>query len=163
MELLPTGNWFLPERRLFMPFVSVPKDLAKVKTKVAFNLTKRQIVCFGLGGLAGIHAYILTRGSIGNETAALLMIGLMMPFFLFGIYEKDGRPLEKVLKNYLDVRFLRPTRRPYRTDNGYAALMRQAAFDKEVEKLEKKTAGRAEKKPPAGRKTAGRGKGWKKA
>lgn len=131
-----------------MPFVSVPKDLGKVKTKVAFNLTKRQIVCFGLGGAVGIPAYLLSRGSLGNETAALLMIGLMMPFFLFGIYEKDGRPLEKILKNYLDVRFLRPQHRPYQTDNGYAALVMQAEFDKEVEKLESKTAGRAEKKPP---------------
>jgi len=156
---MPAGSRFLPERRIFMPYVSVPKDLAKVKTKVAFNLTKRQILCFGLGGLAGIPVYILTRGSIGNEAAALLMIGLMMPFFLFGIYEKDGRPLEKVLKNYLDVRFLRPPQRPYRTDNGYAALMRQAAFDEEVKKLEKRTAGRAGKKPPAGGRTAGRGKG----
>ena len=120
-------------KEIIMPFVSVPKDLAKVKTKVAFNLTKRQIVCFGLGGLAGIPAYILTRGSIGNDTAALLMIGLMMPFFLFGIYEKDGRPLEKVLKNYLDVRFLRPPQRPYRTDNGYAALIKQAEFDRRYE------------------------------
>lgn len=64
-----------------MPFVPVPKDLTKVKTKVAFNLTKRQLVCFGLGGLIGIPAYIFTRGSLGNETSALLMIGLMMPFF----------------------------------------------------------------------------------
>ncbi len=125
-----------------MPFVSVPKDLAKVKTKVAFNLTKRQIVCFGLGGLAGIPAYILTRGSIGNETAALLMIGLMMPFFLFGIYEKDGRPLEKVLKNYLDVRFLRPPQRPYQTDNGYAALIKQAEFDRRYESCMNRQKGR---------------------
>ena len=69
-----------------MPFVPVPKDLAKVKTKVAFNLTKRQIVCFGGGGLVGVPAYIFTRGSIGNEPAALLMIGLMLPFFLFGMH-----------------------------------------------------------------------------
>ena len=41
-----------------MPFVPVPKDLTKVKTKVAFNLTKRQLVCFGLGGLVGIPAYL---------------------------------------------------------------------------------------------------------
>ena len=82
-----------------MPFVPVPKDLAKVKTKVAFNLTKRQIVCFGAGGLVGVPAYIFTRGSIGNEPAALLMIGLMLPFFLFGIYEKDGQPLEAVLRH----------------------------------------------------------------
>lgn len=134
-----------------MPFVPVPKDLTKVKTKVAFNLTKRQLVTFGLGGLLGIPAYLFTRGSIGNESAALLMIGLMLPFFAFGIYEKDGQPLEKVLKNFVNVTFLRPPGRPYRTNNGYAALMRQADFDKEAEQIENKTAGKAGKKP-AGRK-----------
>lgn len=134
-----------------MPFVPVPKDLTKVKTKVAFNLTKRQLVTFGLGGLVGIPAYLFTRGSIGNESAALLMIGLMLPFFAFGIYEKDGQPLEKVLKNFVNVTFLRPPGRPYRTNNGYAALMRQADFNKEAEQIENKTAGKAGKKP-AGRK-----------
>lgn len=134
-----------------MPFVPVPKDLTKVKTKVAFNVTKRQLVTFGLGGLVGIPAYLFTRGSIGNESAALLMIGLMLPFFAFGIYEKDGQPLEKVLKNFVNVTFLRPPGRPYRTNNGYAALMRQADFDKEAEQIENKTAGKAGKKP-AGRK-----------
>ena len=34
-----------------MAYVPVPKDLTKVKTKVAFNLTKRQLVCFGCGAL----------------------------------------------------------------------------------------------------------------
>ena len=134
-----------------MPFVPVTKDLTKVKTKVAFNLTKRQLVTFGLGDLVGIPAYLFTRGSIGNESAALLMIGLMLPFFAFGIYEKDGQPLEKVLKNFVNVTFLRPPGRPYRTNNGYAALMRQADFDKEAEQIENKTAGKAGKKP-AGRK-----------
>ena len=130
-----------------MPFVPVPKDLTKVKTKVALNLTKRQLVCFGAGGAAGIPAYLLTRGSIGNESAALLMIGLMLPFFAFGIYEKDGQPLEKALKNFISVSFLRPPDRPYRTDNGYAALMRQARSDKEAEQIEDKETGRAGKEP----------------
>lgn len=134
-----------------MPFVPVPKDLTKVKTKVAFNLTKRQLVTFGLGGLVGIPAYLFTRSSIGNESAALLMIGLMLPFFAFGIYEKDGQPLEKVLKNFFSVSFLRPPGRPYRTNNGYAALMRQADLDKEAEQIENKETGKAGKKP-AGRK-----------
>lgn len=134
-----------------MPFVPVPKDLTKVKTKVAFNLTKRQLVTFGLGGLVGIPTYLFTRGSIGNESAALLMIGLMLPFFAFGIYEKDGQPLEKVLKNFISVSFMRPPARPYRTDNGYAALMRQADFDKEAEQIENKETGKAGKEP-AGRK-----------
>ena len=35
--------------------VSVPKDLSNIKTKVAFNLTKRQLVCFG-----GAAAFLLS-------------------------------------------------------------------------------------------------------
>ena len=30
-------------------YISVPRDLSKVKTKVFMNLTKRQILCFGAG------------------------------------------------------------------------------------------------------------------
>ena len=32
-----------------MPYVNVPNDLSKIKTKIAFNLTKRQLICFGMG------------------------------------------------------------------------------------------------------------------
>ena len=32
-----------------MAYVPVPKDLTKVKTKVMFNLTRRQLVCFTAG------------------------------------------------------------------------------------------------------------------
>ena len=128
-----------------MPFVPVPKDLTRVKTKVAFNLTKRQLVCFGAGGLVGIPTYLFSRASLGNETAALLMIGLMLPFFFFGIYEKDGQPLEKILKHFVYAKFLTPKERPYQTNNLYAALMRQAGYDKEVSKIEKPKAAQAEK------------------
>ena len=31
-----------------MPYVNVPNDLSKIKTKIAFNLTKRQLICFGI-------------------------------------------------------------------------------------------------------------------
>ena len=82
-----------------MPYVPVPKDLTKVKTKVAAGLTKRQLICFSLGGLVGLPAYFLTRGAIGNSASVLLMIGLMMPFFFFAMYERDGQPAEKLLKN----------------------------------------------------------------
>ena len=36
-----------------MAYVPVPKDLSKIKTKVAFNLTKRQIVCFAVALIVG--------------------------------------------------------------------------------------------------------------
>ena len=118
-----------------MPYVPVPKDLTKVKTKLAFNLTKRQLICFSLAALVGLPVYFLTRGAIGNSAAVLLMIGLMMPFFFFAMYEKNGQPPEKLLKNYIRVRFLTQQARPYRTQNRFAALERQAYFDEEVKQL----------------------------
>lgn len=61
-----------------MAYVSIPKDLTKVKNKVAFNLTKRQLICIGVGAAIGIPVYFLTRGVLGNSTAATIMILLML-------------------------------------------------------------------------------------
>ena len=84
-----------------MPYVNVPNDLSKIKTKVAFNLTKRQLVCFGGGALVGIPAYLLTRGAIGNTGAMFVMLGVMLPAFLLAMYERDGLPFEKVVRNII--------------------------------------------------------------
>lgn len=115
-----------------MAYVPVPKDLTKVKTKVAFNLTKRQLVCFGGGALLGVPLFFLLRGSAGNSTAALCMMFVMLPFFLLAMYEKHGQPLEKIVGNIIRVTVIRPRQRPYRTNNFYAVLQRQEMLDKEV-------------------------------
>ena len=39
-----------------MAYVPVPKDLSKIKTKLAFNLTKRQLVCFSSAAAVGLPA-----------------------------------------------------------------------------------------------------------
>jgi hypothetical protein len=108
-----------------MPFVPVPKDLTRVKTKVALNLTKRQLICFSLAGAVGIPTYLFGRGALGNSAAVLVMIGLMLPFFFLAMYEKDGQPAEKVLRNILRVRFFFPGKRPYKTKNLYAILAKE--------------------------------------
>ena len=46
-------------------YISVPRDLTRVKSKILFGLTKRQIVCFGTGALIGVPVYFFVRGS-GN-------------------------------------------------------------------------------------------------
>ena len=60
-----------------MAYVSVPKDLTKVKNKVAFNLTKRQLICIGIGAAMGIPSYFLLRNVMGNSNAATVMVLLM--------------------------------------------------------------------------------------
>lgn len=102
-----------------MAYVSVPKDLTKVKNKIAFNLTKRQLICIGIGALIGIPSYFLARDFVGMTNAATLMVFIMLPAFLFAMYEKDGQPLEEILMNIIRVKFLRPAIRKYETINYY--------------------------------------------
>ena len=103
-----------------MAYVPVPKDLTKVKTKVAFNLTKRQLVCFSGGALIGVPLFFLLRGPAGNSVAAMCMMLVMLPFFMLAMYEKHGQPLEKIVGNIIRVTVIRPKQRPYRTNNFYA-------------------------------------------
>ena len=118
-----------------MAYVNVPKDLTKVKTKVLFNLTKRQLICFGGGALIGVPLFFLLKGSIGTSPAAMVMMVVMIPAMLFAMYEKNGQPLEAVLGQIIQARYLRPRRRPYQTDNFYAALDRSAGIHKEVNRI----------------------------
>jgi len=118
-----------------MAYVSVPKDLTKVKEKFLFNLTQRQVICFGSGALVGLPVFFLLKEHINVSLASIVMILCMLPFFLFAMYEKNGQPLEKVLCNIYQLRFARPKSRPYQTDNFYAAVDRQIKLDKEVKRI----------------------------
>lgn len=122
-----------------MPYVNVPNDLSKIKTKIAFNLTKRQLICFGGGAVVGIPAYLLCRSAIGSTGALFVMLAVMLPAFLLAMYERDGLPFEKVVGNIIRARFLRPGIRPYRTENLYAKF---AGKEEPVGKSENKTKGK---------------------
>ena len=122
--------------------VAVPKDLSGIKTKVAMNLTKRQLVCFGSAGAVGIPFYIFTKGVIGTQASALIMVALMLPFFFLAMYEKDGFPAEKILYFMLRQKILTPGIRPYKSENLYRQLEEKERMKKEVGYLEEKAAGR---------------------
>ena len=78
------------------------------------------------------------------------MILVMLPFFLFALYEKNGQTLEVILGHLIQCKFIRPKQRIYQTNNAYSALERQAKLEKEVRAI-------AEKNGKTGKKTA-RGK-----
>ena len=54
-----------------MAYVLITKDLTEVKDKVALGLTKRQIICFSLGGILGAGSYFLTRDILGMTCSIL--------------------------------------------------------------------------------------------
>ena len=68
-----------------------------------------------------------------TSMAVICMMVIMLPFFFLGMYEKDGQPLEKIAKQFIEAKFVRPKVRPYRTNNYYAALIRQAKVEREIE------------------------------
>ena len=116
-------------------YIPVPRDLTRVKTKAFFNLTKRQLVCFGSAALIGVPLFFWIK-SMGNVSlATLVMIIAMLPLFFLAMYEKDGQPLEVIAGHFIQAKFIRPKIRPFRTDNYYDVLMRQYQLEKEVEKI----------------------------
>ena len=105
-----------------MAYVTVPKDLSKVKSKILFSLTKRQLVCFGTAAAVGVPAYFLTKGIVGNTAAVMAMIVLMLPAFFMAMYEKDGQPAEKILLNIIRTKWYYPPIRLYKTENFYHVI-----------------------------------------
>jgi len=146
-----------------MAYVPVPKDLTKVKTKVALNLTKRQLIFFSLAAVVGVPLYLLAKKPLGSSVSAILMVTVMLPFFFMAMYEKMVS-FEKVMGNIIRQKLLCPAKRPYKTENFYQAV--DSLVKKEGvpdgKKEETGTAavpGSGGKKKPSGKKKKKRQKG----
>lgn len=134
-------------------YIPVPRDLTRVKSKIFFNLTKRQLICFGAGALLGVPSFFLLKRIGSTSLAAMGMILIMLPMFLLAMYERDGQPLEVIAKHFIETKFIRPKVRPYQTDNYYEVLLRISEAEKEVDKI---VSVYDKTKSPAGRKIAGK-------
>jgi len=134
-----------------MAYVTVPKDLTHVKSKVVFGLTKRQLICFSGALVIGVPLYFLTRDYISNSAAALLMVFAMLPGFLLAMYERHGQPLEVVIMQIIQCCFIQPKERPYQTNNTYAALVRQHQMEQEVKAIVQQRNSKRNRKNKAAR------------
>ena len=116
-------------------YIPVPRDLTRVKSKILFNLTKRQLICFGIAALIGVPSFFFIKHLGSTSLAAMCMIVIMIPMFLLAMYERDGQPLEVIAKQFIEAKFIRPKIRPYQTDNYYEVLKRAAEAEREVEAI----------------------------
>lgn len=73
-----------------MAYVTIPKDLSRIQSKVLFGLTKRQVICFGAAALVGVPLFFLAKASLGTTTAALCMILVMLPFSCLPCTRRTG-------------------------------------------------------------------------
>ena len=123
-------------------YANVPRDLTRVKSKLFLNLTRRQILCFGAAVLVGLPSFFLIRKTGNTSLAAMCMIFIMLPFFFLAMYERNGQPLEVIMRHFVTARFKRPKIRTYRTQNTYRRAgevrkegqKKRAADDKKKEK-----------------------------
>lgn len=116
-------------------YIPVPRDLTQVRPKVALNLTKRQLICFSIGAAIGLPSFFVIKHFAGTTAATGSMIIIMLPMFFLAMYERNGQFLETILRHYIEVRLIRPRVRPYKTDNYYSAMMRDASAQEEVKRI----------------------------
>ena len=133
--------------------INTPKDLNNVKTRMAFGLTKRQIICFAIGGGIGFPLYLVLRKVLPTDVSALVMMAVIFPVFFFAIYEKDGKTAEQVLFDIYNQRIRSKGIRRYRSQNIYEQLEEKENIRKEIRRLEaKKNKGGSERKRNADKK-----------
>ena len=77
--------------------------------------------------------FFLLKAFAPTSIAAFLMVLVMLPWFLFAMYEKNGQPLEKFLKQVYYTKFKRPKIRTYQTENLYVIAGRQNQLNREVQ------------------------------
>ena len=121
--------------------VAVPKELRGIKNKIVFNLTKRQLVCFGSGGFLGGCLYMATNDVVGTELSTFAMMIVLFPFLFLAMYEKEGFPAEKWLYLMLRQKFFTQGIRPYQSETIYSLEKREESR-KEVRYIERKARGR---------------------
>ena len=126
--------------------VDVPKNLSGIKTKVALNLTKRQLICFGTAALVGIPLYLAVKNVLGKDISAIIMMLVMVPLFLLAMYERDGMPAEKILMLMIRQKYMLPGIRRYKSENLYKKMEEREKMRKEVLRLEAKTEGKKNRK-----------------
>ncbi|SDJ30514.1 PrgI family protein [Lachnospiraceae bacterium G41] len=117
---------------------NITGDLSKIKAKIVFGLTLRQIICFGAGLAVSLPFFFLTRKVIGLEMAAMLVMIIASPFFILGIYEKNGLYVEWILFFFIKRVKLRSQIRKRKIITNKEKEERKEFVRKEIKELEDK-------------------------
>ena len=123
--------------------IDVQEDTEKSLAQTIQAMTAKDGIVRGGAAVVGIPVYLLTRSTLGNTGSMFLMIALMLPAFFMAMYERDGLPFEKVARNIIRAKFLRPGVRPYQTQNIYAPFAgKEVTLEQKPQEVKKPDAGR---------------------
>lgn len=114
------------------------KDFSNVKKPIpGLGFTRRQVLAFLAGALAGLPVFFILRLIFRLDVTACVM-GLAVvavPVMLVLLYKKDGFYMEKHIGYYIETHFKRNTDRPYQTQNMYDLKQKEKELQKEVERI----------------------------
>ena len=100
-----------------MAYVTVPKDIVKIKEKY-FNFTTRQIISISISAFFIFVIFSNLKDIIGTEVAMYISFIIIFPILFLGYYEDDGVYLEDKIKNII---YFYKNNKPkvYKTENFY--------------------------------------------
>lgn len=99
--------------------IEINKDLSQIESKVApLNVTFRQLVCLGIGGVISLLVYTLcSRVEFLYEFRIPGIVILGAPFALAGWYKPYGMAFEVFIKDVYIPYMFKPSKRIYATKN----------------------------------------------
>lgn len=111
-------------------YVKIHKDISLIKSKVMFGLTKRQLICFGIGLGMGLPMFFIVKAFISDLTLAIVAMGVFSaPGIICGLYVKNGLHFEDTIKLMFKY-FKNPRIKTYQTENAYTIIERQLEYEK---------------------------------
>ena len=103
--------------------IKMPNEINKYEAKAAGPFTLRQLICLIICMPIGIGIFLLAKPFIGVDLAGFLVLIPGAVAFLFGWYKPYGMKFEKYLRSVFISSFLAPSKRVYKTENFYAAIL----------------------------------------
>lgn len=132
-----------------MAYVNMTKDFSTVKkTLPGTEMTPRQAAA-GIAALSvGIPVFLLLK-FVAKLDATIAVFGLVItaiPFAFAILFTKNNLGMEKWAKYYYEAHFVRNSERPYKTDNFFRQIGREAKLQKEIERIVLKGKSKEERK-----------------
>lgn len=114
----------------------IPKDLKKIKSKLFFGLTKRQLIGFGTAIFVGLIIF-LSLYSISIDVAMYAMFFGVAPIFFATIFQKDGMYAEQWIKLFIEYKYLNPSKRYYKVSKNNLSLAKERKVLRRAKKRKK--------------------------
>jgi hypothetical protein len=114
------------------------KDITEYEAHLIGPLTIRQTVCVVAGSAIAVPVYWGLSKFFVDDISVILAVLTGLPFWAAGFWKPYGVPLEKFAFYLLQLYFLCPTNRKYKTDNLYKKLEEPKFVPKKISRKEKK-------------------------